>query len=71
MAYTDADLTNLRAAITSGIRTIRFADGRETQYQSLDHMLAAERVISAEVALADRATSGVTRRRFAVFGSGL
>ncbi|HEX8382441.1 MAG TPA: hypothetical protein VF592_03600 [Sphingomonas sp.] len=64
MAYTEADLTKVRAAISSGIRRVTFADGRSTEYQNLDQLLAAEKAI--EGALADGAAVGQRRRRMTV-----
>ena len=71
MAWAQSDLDSVRSAISSGVRKITFADGRATEYQSLDHLVAAERVISAELTIMDRAASGRVRRRFATFRSGL
>lgn len=70
-AYTEADLTKIRAAIASGLRRVTFADGRSTEYQSLDHMLAAEKVIAAQVGMAAEATSGIIRRHTPYYKSGL
>jgi biotin synthase-like enzyme len=71
MAWTEADLTTIRRAITSGTRSVTFADGRKTEYQSLDHLLAAEKVIKAELQMQAQATSGVLRRRTPYYRSGL
>ena len=71
MAYTQADLDKVRSAIASGIRSITFADGRRTEYQSLDQMLAAEKVIDAAIRMQAQATSGLIRRRVPYYRSGL
>lgn len=68
--YTAADLANIRACIASGVLRTRFADGREVTYQDLDQLMAAERVIAAAVEMAEAATSGVVRRKFAGFRNG-
>lgn len=70
MAWQQSDLDTIRACIASGVLKTRFADGREVQYQSLDHLIAAERVISAQLTAAAQAAQGITRRRFARFKSG-
>lgn len=62
--YTDADLAKVRAAISSGVRRVTFSDGRSTEYQTLDHLLAAEKVIQAELRMQQQAQSGTVRRRF-------
>lgn len=71
MAYTQADLDKVRAAITSGLRSVTFADGRRTEYQSLDQLLAAEKVIDAALKMQAQATSGLVRRRVPYYRSGL
>jgi hypothetical protein len=71
MAYTQADLDKVRAAITSGVRSVSFADGRKTEYQSLDQLLAAEKVIAAELRMQAQAASGLVRRRVPYYRSGL
>lgn len=62
MAFTQADLDNIRACIGSGVLSTKFADGREVRYQDLDAMLAAEQRITAVVA---GATPGGRPRRSA------
>lgn len=49
MAYTSTQLADLRAAIAEGVLTVRFSDGRQLTYRSLDEMLQLERKISSEV----------------------
>ncbi|MES2157488.1 MAG: hypothetical protein V4512_06760 [Pseudomonadota bacterium] len=71
MAWTENDLTTIRRAITTGTRSVTFADGRKTEYQSLDHLLAAEKVIKAELQMQAQAASGVHRRRTPYYKSGL
>jgi hypothetical protein len=71
MAYTPADLAKVQAAIVSGVRAITFADGRKTEYQSLDQLLAAEKVIDAALKMQGRARTGVVRRRVPYYRSGL
>ncbi|MDQ2801392.1 MAG: hypothetical protein M3Y41_01405 [Pseudomonadota bacterium] len=71
MAFQQSDLDTIDANISSGVLLTRFADGREVRYQSLDMLISARRVISAEIALAQQATAGVVRRKFASYNSGL
>jgi hypothetical protein len=71
MAWEQADLDKVDAAIASGIRSVTFADGRRTEYQNLDQMLAARRVIVAQLTMAEQTQSGVVRRRFGAFRNGL
>ncbi|WP_010218859.1 phage head-tail joining protein [Sphingomonas sp. PAMC 26621] len=71
MAYQQSDLDRLDQAISSGIRSVTFADGRRTEYQSLDHLLAARGVIEAQLNMQAQATSGLSRRRTPYYRSGL
>lgn len=70
MAWQQSDLDTIRANIASGIMETRFADGRMVRYQSLDQLLAAERVISSYLASAAAASAGAVRRKFASYRSG-
>ena len=70
MAYTQADLDSVRANIASGVLETRFADGRLVRYQSLDHLIAAERLISNSINLAAQAAQGFVRRKFGTYRSG-
>lgn len=70
-SYTDADLVKIRSAIASGVRAVTFADGRKTEYQNLDQMLAAEKVIAAAVAAGNVAKSAMVSRRVPYYRSGL
>lgn len=69
--WTQGDLIAVRGAIASGIRSVTFADGRKTEYHSLDQLLAAERVIDAALKMQAQASSGVSRRRTPYYRSGL
>jgi len=60
MAFTQADLTNIRACIGSGVLETRFADGSSVRYQSLADMMAAETRIASAIA---STTPGAARRR--------
>lgn len=50
MAWTQDDLTKVRAAIASGVQSVRYSDGRQVNYQSLADLLAAEKEIRAQLA---------------------
>lgn len=71
MAYQQSDLDQLDAMIVSGVRRITFADGRSTEYQNLDQMLAAKRVIAAEIKMQSTVASNIVRRRVPYYRSGL
>lgn len=47
--YTNQQLADLRAAIAEGVMKVRFSDGREMTYRSLDEMRAIERDMAAEL----------------------
>ena len=70
MAWQQSDLDAIDACIASGVMVTRFADGREVRYQSLDHLLAARRVISNQLTLDSQSQQGFVRRKFGSFGSG-
>ena len=58
MAYSQADLDALSAAITSGIKSVTFADGRRTEYQTLADMRALRDDMKAEIQAGARANVG-------------
>lgn len=49
MAYTSQQLADLRSAMAEGVLKVKFSDGRELTYRSLDEMLQTERLMAAEV----------------------
>ncbi|GEM_PF-2839879 len=69
--WTQGDLLAVRGAIASGVRSVTFADGRKTEYHSLDQLLAAERVIDAALQMQAQTASGVVRRRTPYYRSGI
>jgi hypothetical protein len=71
MAYQQSDLDKLDAMIVSGVRRITFADGRSTEYQNLDQLLAAKQVIAAEIKMQANVGGNVVRRRVPYYRSGL
>lgn len=71
MAWQQSDLSTIRAAIAAGTRAVTFADGRRHEYQNLDQLLAAERVIDTALKMEARAVSGLVRRRVPYYKSGL
>ena len=54
MAYTATQLSDLRAAIAEGVLSVRFSDGRQLNYRSLDEMRQLERIMAAEVEVTTR-----------------
>lgn len=62
MAFTQSDVDALQAAIAGGVRKVTFADGRSTEYQNLDQMLAALTVMRGDVAKGSNAGGRHSRR---------
>lgn len=52
MAWTQSDLDALDTAIKAGVKRVRFADGRETEYHSLKEMIDLRSTMRAQL-LAD------------------
>lgn len=50
MAFTQADRDTLAAAIVTGAKSVRYADGRQVEYQDTAQMLKALAAIDAEIA---------------------
>ena len=63
MAWQQADLDALEAAIASNVRRVTFADGRSREFHAPGEMLAVRREIKAELAAA---SSQVSPRRVTV-----
>ncbi|WP_267395571.1 MULTISPECIES: hypothetical protein [unclassified Sphingomonas] len=55
MAYTQSDLETLSKAITAGIKSVTYADGRKVEYQTLADMRALRNDMKEEVAAGARA----------------
>lgn len=70
-SWTQDDLTRIRTAIASGTRSVTFADGRKKEYQNLDQLLAAEKVIAAQLQMQAETAGGINRRRTPYYRSGL
>lgn len=47
--YTQTQLNDLRAAIAEGITSVRFSDGRQLNYRTLEEMRRLEQIMSAEL----------------------
>ncbi|MCZ4340583.1 hypothetical protein O4H52_03120 [Sphingomonadaceae bacterium G21617-S1] len=71
VAFTDADLATIQAHIASGVMKVRFADGREVTYQSVEQLMAVARLIKTALTVSASATNGYRRKRFGAFRSGL
>lgn len=71
MAWVQADLDALDAAIAKNVKSVTFADGRKTEYQNADQMLAVRKVMAAQLSMAEAAQSGLVRRRFGAYRSGV
>jgi len=50
MAYSQADLTRLQAAIADPARKVRFDDGREVEYRTMAELRSAIADVSADLA---------------------
>ena len=61
MAYQQSDLDKLDAAIVGGIRSVTFADGRKTEYQSVADMRVVRADVKAELAASSSQVSRRTR----------
>lgn len=64
MAFQQSDLDKLDAAILSGVRAVTFADGRKTEFHSLNEMRALRSDVKAE--LSASASQTQPRRRTTV-----
>jgi len=64
MAFQQTDLDKLDAAIVSGIKSVTFADGRRTDFHSLDEMRRLRADMKTELAAA--ASQVTPRTRFSV-----
>ena len=58
MAYSQADLDALSAAIASGIKSVTFPDGRRTEYQTVADMRGLRDDMKAEIQAAARSSAG-------------
>ena len=45
MAFVQSDLDKINAAIGSGVGRVKYADGSEIQYRTMDDMLRARQMI--------------------------
>lgn len=63
MAWQQADLDALEAAIASNVRKVTFADGRSREFHSPEEMLKVRREMKAEL---QAAASQVNPRRVTV-----
>lgn len=74
MAYQQTDLDKLHetlVAVATGAQKVRFADGRETTFQTVDAVVAAIKVVDAQIKMQERKLPGVVRRRIPFYRSGL
>jgi hypothetical protein len=74
MPYSQDDLDRLGTAllqVATSPQRVKFADGREVTYQSVEAIEAAMRVVRAQISMEERARGGVVRRRVPYYRSGL
>lgn len=67
MAFTHADLELIERAIVTRQASVRFSDGRQVTYRSIDELKAARATIQAELSRAGEANPAASRRGFATF----
>jgi hypothetical protein len=68
MAYQQSDLDRLDTAILAGVKKVAFADGRSTEFHSLDEMRRLRTDVKAELAASASQTSRRTRLTIARVG---
>ncbi|WP_419808378.1 phage head-tail joining protein [Sphingomonas sp.] len=68
MPYQQSDLDKLDAAILTGVKKVTFADGRGTEFHSLDEMRRLRSDVKAELAASASQTSRRTRLTIARVG---
>lgn len=61
MPYQPSDLDKIDASILAGVKKVAFADGRSTEFHSLDEMRRLRADVKAELASASSQTSRRTR----------
>lgn len=66
MAYTSDDLVAIERLIAAGTSSIRFSDGREEVYDSMESRMKAKAEISAALA---KGSSRPTVRQIRIFSS--
>ena len=52
MAWTQSDQDTLRAAMAKGVKSVTYNSGNTVTYQTLQEMMALDRVMGVEIALA-------------------
>lgn len=67
MAWQQSDLDTLDTAIASNVRSVTFADGRQTTFHDVDKMLAVRKQMKAEFAAAASQVAPQTRFSVARF----
>jgi len=68
MPYQQSDLDKLDASILTGVKSVTFADGRRTEFHSLDEMRRLRTDVKAELAASSSQTSRRTRLTIARVG---
>lgn len=57
MAYSSTDLTNIEAAIASGVLEVVTSDGKKVRYNSLTDLMRARDYVAAQLAPTNRKAS--------------
>lgn len=71
MAWQQTDLDKIDAAIASGIKSVTFADGRKTEYQSVEHMMSVRAIMAAQLQMQAQTLAGKKRNHTPYFKNGL
>lgn len=67
MAYAQTDLDRLDAAIASGVLVVKYADGSQATYRSLDELRQARGIVAASLSASATQTMGNPRISLATF----
>ena len=49
MAFSQADIDSIDIALATGDLSVRFPDGRQIEYRSVDDLIKAKRAIEAQI----------------------
>lgn len=69
MSYTTGQLETLRAAYASGVKRVKYADGKEVEYNSMRDMAAA--ISLMERAIAEQGSGARVTHTTATFDRGM
>ena len=67
MAYSQTDLDRLDAAIATGVLVMKYADGSQVTYRSLDELITARGRVAASISASASQTLGNPRISLVTF----